>query len=91
VTTLVEERDQAHGSAWLRRSTRRDSALHGPARSDDVRRGETLAEVITVVWEDLAMNRTVSCPVCSGAMTPRFGSGPGPVGGSCGDCGSVLG
>ena len=53
--------------------------------------GPTLDEVLVGVWEGLLASRKVSCPVCSGAMEPRHGSGPGPVGGRCRDCNSILG
>ena len=50
----------------------------------------TLDELIVGVWEGLDARHTATCPVCSGAMTARFGSGHRPVGGRCGDCGSAL-
>jgi hypothetical protein len=53
--------------------------------------GPTLDEVITGVWERLSSHHTVTCPVCSGKMTPRYGSGARPVGGRCRRCGSTLG
>ncbi len=52
----------------------------------------SLEDVLSGAWEGLAAHRTVGCPVCSGPMAPRYGaSGVAPVGGRCGDCGSVLG
>ncbi len=53
--------------------------------------GPTLDDVIAGAWEALADNRSVSCPVCAGAMRPRYGAGAAPVGGRCDDCGSALG
>jgi hypothetical protein len=54
--------------------------------------GQTLDELLVGAWEDLSAHRTVACPVCDVvAMRPRYGAGPGAVGGRCGDCGSVLG
>jgi hypothetical protein len=47
--------------------------------------------VITGVWEGLSSHHTVTCPVCSGKMTPRYGSGARPVGGRCKRCASTLG
>ncbi len=55
------------------------------------REGRTLEELISGAWEDLTAHRTATCPICSAAMTPRYGSGPSAVGGRCGDCGSELG
>jgi hypothetical protein len=52
--------------------------------------GPTLDELIVDVWEGLASGRPVPCPVCAGALVPRFGAGAGPVGGRCRDCGSEL-
>jgi DnaJ-class molecular chaperone len=50
----------------------------------------TLEELISGVWEGLAANETVACPVCDGRMAPRPGAGPGSVGGGCPSCGSHL-
>jgi hypothetical protein len=52
--------------------------------------GLTLDDLIVGVWEDLAAHRAVACPACGGAMKPRYGAGPAPVGGRCGDCASTL-
>jgi hypothetical protein len=54
------------------------------------REGPTLEDVLSGAWEDLIAHRTATCPVCDGAMTPRYGSGPSAVGGRCGGCGSEL-
>jgi len=51
----------------------------------------TLDEVIVGVWEDLTAHHAVACPVCGGAMRPRYGSGAAPVGGRCTSCHSTLG
>jgi hypothetical protein len=51
----------------------------------------TLDEVLSAVWEGLAGHHSVTCPVCSGSMAPRYGSGAAPVGGRCKRCGSTLG
>jgi hypothetical protein len=54
------------------------------------REGPTLEDVLSGAWEDLTAHRTAACPVCDGAMLPRYGSGPSAVGGRCGDCRSEL-
>ena len=54
------------------------------------REGPTLEDVLSGAWEDLTAHRSATCPVCNGAMTPRYGSGPSAVGGRCGDCRSEL-
>jgi hypothetical protein len=51
----------------------------------------TLDDVLVSAWNELGAHRTVSCPVCHGAMAPRYGSEPQPVGGRCRDCDSTLG
>jgi hypothetical protein len=67
----------------------------GPTPVGGVRGGETprrtLDQLITGVWEGLSSHHTVTCPVCSGKMTPRYGSGARPVGGRCKRCASTLG
>jgi DnaJ-class molecular chaperone len=76
----------------------RPSILGGPddrraapvsASSSDSR--PTLDELLSGVWEGLSSHHTVTCPVCSGKMTPRYGSGARPVGGRCKRCGTTLG
>ena len=54
------------------------------------REGPTLEDVLSGAWEDLVAHRTATCPICDGAMQPRYGSGPSPVGGRCGACRSEL-
>jgi hypothetical protein len=51
----------------------------------------TLDELIVGVWEDLTAHHAAACPLCGGAMQPRYGSGAAPVGGRCTGCGSTLG
>ena len=50
----------------------------------------TLDELLVGAWEGLRSGHVVACPVCSGAMTPRGGHGPRPIGGGCRRCGSEL-
>lgn len=64
---------------------RRGRAPHGPPRD-----GRTLEDVISGAWEDLLARRTATCPICGGALEPRLGSGPSPVGGRCRACASEL-
>ena len=52
--------------------------------------GLTLDDLVVGVWEGLSAHRTVPCPACGGAMAPRYGSGPGPVGGRCGGCATTI-
>jgi hypothetical protein len=60
---------------------------HAPAS----RGGVTLDDLLTAAWDGLAAHHSVACPVCSGPMAPRYGSGAQPVGGRCTRCGSTLG
>jgi hypothetical protein len=77
----------------LGRSRDDDPASHGHAPRDDRSSHSrlTLDDVIVGVWEGLSSHHTVTCPVCSGKMTPRYGSGARPVGGRCKRCASSLG
>jgi hypothetical protein len=54
------------------------------------REGPTLEDVLSGAWEDLIAHRTATCPICDGAMAPRYGSGPSAVGGRCGRCRTEL-
>lgn len=58
--------------------------------SPSPRAGPTLEDVLSGAWEDLVAHRTATCPICRGAMAPRYGSGPWAVGGRCGECGTEL-
>jgi hypothetical protein len=58
---------------------------------DHVHSRRTLDDLLTATWEGLAGHHSVTCPVCSGSMAPRYGSGAQPVGGRCTRCGSTLG
>jgi hypothetical protein len=63
---------------------------------DDVHRasetggGLTLDDLVVGVWEGLSAHRAVACPACGAEMTPRYGSGPAPVGGRCRSCGTTI-
>ena len=61
-----------------------------PPLQEPSREGRTLEDVLSGAWEDLTAHRTGTCPICGGAMLPRYGSGPSPVGGRCGECGTQL-
>ena len=51
----------------------------------------TLDDVITSVWEGLAVGAHVSCPVCAGSMTSRSPAGRGDMPtAACLTCGSRL-
>ena len=54
------------------------------------REGRTLEDVLSSAWEDLTAHRTAACPICAGAMEPRYGAGPSAVGGRCRSCRTEL-
>jgi hypothetical protein len=64
---------------------------HAGASAGDLGSGRTLDDLLSAAWEGLAGHQSVTCPVCSGSMAPRYGSGANPVGGRCKRCGSTLG
>jgi hypothetical protein len=68
-------------------ASRSAAPLHAPGSRGRL----TLDEVLSAAWDGLAGHRSVTCPVCSGSMAPRYGSGAQPVGGRCKRCGSTLG
>lgn len=68
-----------------------------PAHGDDAHDsmvqqdgGPTLDDLIVGVWEGLTAHRTVACPACGEAMTPRYSAGPAPVGGRCRSCKTTI-
>lgn len=50
------------------------------------RDGRSLEDVLSGAWEDVTAHRTATCPICDGAMEPRYGAGPSAVGGRCRSC-----
>jgi hypothetical protein len=62
-----------------------------PLEGHAAHRPATLDDVVSAAWEGLIGHHSVTCPVCSGSMAPRYGSGAAPVGGRCKRCGSTLG
>jgi hypothetical protein len=50
----------------------------------------TLDALLSGVWEGLAAHKSVSCPVCSGPMTPEYGAHARPIGGRCRSCDTRL-
>lgn len=64
-----------------------DDAHHTMVQQDG---GPTLDDLIVGVWEGLAAHRTVACPACGEAMTPRYSAGPAPVGGRCRSCQTTI-
>ena len=54
------------------------------------REGRTLEDVLCGAWEDVTAHRIATCPICDGAMEPRYGAGPSAVGGRCRSCRTEL-
>ncbi|HWV85131.1 MAG TPA: hypothetical protein VNZ62_06760 [Capillimicrobium sp.] len=50
----------------------------------------TLDELLTDTWESLMIGRTATCPICDGALEPRYAAGHTPVAGRCTSCGTEL-
>jgi hypothetical protein len=61
--------------------------------ADDVRKpraplaGPTLDDMMSRVWEGLAMGMPAACPVCHGEVVASFA---GSVHGSCSSCGTTI-
>jgi hypothetical protein len=66
-----------------------ERAVHGQTPSEQGG-GLTFDDIIVGVWEGLSAHRTVACPACGEAMTPRYSAGPAPVGGRCTSCGTTI-
>ena len=66
------------------------ATAHAPRNAPASRGRVTLDQVLSAAWDGLAAHHSVTCPVCSGSMAPRYGSGAKPVGGRCTRCGSTL-
>jgi hypothetical protein len=94
VTTLTLDldavRERPAAIAAGRRRHRQETFAPTRAHVEHRRGGPTLDELLVGVWEGLSAHEPVACPICSAAMVPRGGSGPGPAGGRCGGCGTTI-
>ncbi len=90
MTTLLLDRAPALDEGFEQEAHRRlgGAPLSGMA---DARGRLTLDDLITGVWEGLAVRATVNCPVCASPMASRLPADGGdtPVG-DCLSCGSWL-
>jgi hypothetical protein len=88
--TLLLERSPAFGEGFERKTRLRlDGALL--AGMADAHGRLTLDELITGVWEGLAVRGAVECPVCASPMAlSSHGGGDEQQMGSCLGCGSKL-
>jgi hypothetical protein len=86
--TLLLERAPALGEG-LEHEPRRGLGDAGVTGQTDAHGRLTLNEIITSVWEGLAVRGTVSCPVCSGPMAAHR-DGDCTVSGACLYCGASL-
>ncbi len=50
----------------------------------------TLDAMLSGVWEGLAAQRSVACPVCDAEMEPNHGAHARPIGGVCRGCGTRM-
>ena len=75
---LVDERDKPPPGAGAERSA------GAPAHD------ATLDAIVARSWSTLRVSRAASCLLCGGEVTPRYGSGPSPVGGTCESCGTEI-
>jgi hypothetical protein len=88
--TLLLERAPALGEG-LEHEPRRGLGDAGATGQTDAHGRLTLDEIITSVWEGLAVRATVSCPVCAGPMASHTGGGgQEALVGTCFDCGARL-
>jgi hypothetical protein len=90
MSTLLLERSPAFDEDFEHRTRLRlDGALL--AETADAHGRLTLDELITGVWEGLAVRGTVDCPVCASQMAlSSHGGGDDRQTGSCLCCGSML-
>ena len=89
------EQPQRHEPGSARSGVEMRAPVAAPARGADqpmVQQdgGPTLDDVLVGVWEGLTAHRTVACPACGEAMTPRYSAGPAPVGGRCMSCRTTI-
>lgn len=75
----------------VERDIERPALLFGPPAGERERAAEpTLEQVIAGTWTQLRRRAAAACPLCGGALHPRWGAGPAPVAGRCDDCGTEI-
>jgi hypothetical protein len=87
--TLLLERAPALGEG-LEHEPRRGLGDAGATGRTDAHGRLTLDDLITSVWEGLAVRGTVSCPVCAGPMADERRDEDDPLAGACVNCGARL-
>jgi hypothetical protein len=91
--TLLLERAPALGEG-LEHDPRRGLGDAVDTGRTDAHGRLTLDDLVTSVWEGLAVRGTVSCPVCAGPMLAEVddlrGTAAGPLAGVCSGCGTRL-
>jgi hypothetical protein len=90
MATLLLERSPVLDEGFERDARRRLDGAH-LAGTADAHGRLTLDDIITSVWEGLAVRATVNCPVCASPMVSRsaVAGGDAPAG-ECLSCGSRL-
>jgi hypothetical protein len=61
-----------------------------PTVLDGIGGEPTLDDVLVGVWEGLAADRAVECPVCAGGMEPDHGAHASSLRGCCTACSATL-
>ncbi|HEX5310032.1 MAG TPA: hypothetical protein VFW38_13255 [Solirubrobacteraceae bacterium] len=87
--TLLLERAPALGEG-LKHEPCRGLGDTGVTGRTDAHGRLTLDELITSVWEGLAVRGTVSCPICRGPMADERKEVDDPLAGACLHCGARL-
>jgi hypothetical protein len=87
MSTLLLERPRAREGDFERHHRNREAVSERP----DAYGGLTLDDLITGVWESLAVRAAVTCPVCEGPMASgvQGDEGASPTS-ACLNCGSRL-
>jgi hypothetical protein len=88
--TLLLERAPALLGEGLEHEPRRGLGDAGVTGRTDAHGRLTLDELVTSVWEGLAVRGTVSCPVCGGAMRSIPEDDEQSLVGACRECGARL-
>jgi hypothetical protein len=89
MTTLLLERSPALDEGFEHDARRRPDGARLAGRADAHGR-LTLDDLITGVWEGLAVRGAVSCPVCESSMAAGSSAHEDTPIGACLNCGSRL-
>ncbi len=89
MSLAVLDRQQSFGDLFGAEEVRRRAGA-STSNQTEGHGGLTLDDLITGVWEGLAVHNSVHCPACGGTMVSQSAGRAGVSEGDCMDCGARI-